>query len=119
MQSAAASTPQTLDSSGQTIAQENAAAELSSMVGILNTQAGNRYMFSGSAINTPAVPVDEHSQRHRHPGRAEEGHRGARDGRRRRPGGTGRLLITNPAATPPATSTVVSVAKMSPVRRSA
>ena len=25
------------------------------MVGILNTQVGNRYMFSGTAINTPAV----------------------------------------------------------------
>ena len=30
-------------------------AELSSMVGILNTQAGDRYIFSGSAINTPSV----------------------------------------------------------------
>ena len=29
--------------------------ELSSMVGILNTQAGDRFMFSGSAINTPSV----------------------------------------------------------------
>src|SRR5580692_2574914 len=60
VQSSAASTPRTLDSSGQTIAQENASAELSSMIGILNTPSGNRYMFSGTAINTPAtVPVDE------------------------------------------------------------
>src|SRR6202012_207716 len=60
VQSAAAGTPQTLDSTGQTIAQENASAELSSMIGILNTPAGNRYLFSGTAINTPAtVPVDE------------------------------------------------------------
>ena len=30
------------------------------MIGILNTPSGNRYLFSGSAINTPAtVPVDE------------------------------------------------------------
>jgi flagellar hook-associated protein 3 FlgL len=55
VQNAAATSPQSLDSTGQTIAQENAQAELSSMVGILNTQAGDRYMFSGSAINTPSV----------------------------------------------------------------
>jgi len=60
VQSSAASTPRTLDSNGKTIAQENASAELSSMIGILNTPSGNRYLFSGSAINTPAtVPVDE------------------------------------------------------------
>src|SRR5580704_7679822 len=55
VQSAASTSPQSLDSTGQTIAQENAGAELSSMVGILNTQAGDRYIFSGSAINTPSV----------------------------------------------------------------
>jgi flagellar hook-associated protein 3 FlgL len=55
VQSAAATSPQNLDSTGQTIGQENAQAELSSMVGILNTQAGDRYIFSGSAINTPSV----------------------------------------------------------------
>jgi len=55
VQSAAAGTPAALDSSGQTVAQENAASELSSIVGVLNTQVGNRYIFSGSAINTPAV----------------------------------------------------------------
>jgi flagellar hook-associated protein 3 FlgL len=55
VQSGAASTSATLDSTGQTAAQESAASELSSLVGILNTQVGNRYIFSGSAINTPAV----------------------------------------------------------------
>jgi flagellar hook-associated protein 3 FlgL len=55
VQGAASTSPQSLDSTGQTIAQENAQAELSSMVGILNTQAGDRYIFSGSAINTPSV----------------------------------------------------------------
>ena len=55
VQSDAASTPQGLSSSGQTIAQENAKADLTSLVGILNTQAGDRYIFSGSAINTPSV----------------------------------------------------------------
>lgn len=55
VQSAAAATPQNLNSTGQTIAQQNASAQLSSIVGILNTQVGDRYIFSGSAINTQAV----------------------------------------------------------------
>jgi flagellin-like hook-associated protein FlgL len=55
VRSDAATTPQNLNSTGQTIAQQNAQAELSSMVGILNTQAGDRYIFSGSAVNTPSV----------------------------------------------------------------
>ncbi len=55
VQSDAASTPQALNSSGQTIAQQNASTELSSIVGILNTQVGNNFIFSGSAINTPSV----------------------------------------------------------------
>jgi flagellar hook-associated protein 3 FlgL len=60
VQSAAAATPATLDSTGQTIGQQNASAQLASMIGILNTPAGDRYMFSGTATNTPAtVPVDE------------------------------------------------------------
>ncbi len=55
MQSAAAATPQNLTSNGQTIGQQNAASQLSSLIGMLNTQVGNRYIFSGGAINTPAV----------------------------------------------------------------
>ncbi len=59
MVNAANSTMQTLNGSGQTIAQSTAYSQLSSMLGILNLQAGDRYLFSGSAINTPAVaPVD-------------------------------------------------------------
>jgi flagellar hook-associated protein 3 FlgL len=112
VQSSAASTPQTLDSSGKTIAQENASAELSSMIGILNTPSGNRYLFSGSAINTPAtVPVDEmlNGTTTQAGLKTVMAQRATADGAV--PGGTGRLLITNPAATPPATSTVVSVAE--------
>src|SRR5579859_2877369 len=51
----AASTPQDLNSTGQTVGQQNALSQLSSVVGILNTQAGDRFLFSGSAIDTPAV----------------------------------------------------------------
>jgi flagellin-like hook-associated protein FlgL len=55
VQSAAAASPQNLTSTGQTIGQQNATSDLSALIGILNTQVGNRYIFSGSAINTPAV----------------------------------------------------------------
>jgi flagellar hook-associated protein 3 FlgL len=55
VQNDAASTPQNLNSSGQTIAQQNAVSVLTSIVGILNTQAGDRFIFSGSAISTPSV----------------------------------------------------------------
>src|ERR1700760_84382 len=55
VQNAAASTPQSLNSTGQTVGQQNALSQLDSVVGILNTQAGDRFLFSGSAINSPAV----------------------------------------------------------------
>src|SRR5271163_1607384 len=47
VQSAAAETPVTINSTGQTIGQQNASAQLASMIGVLNTPAGDRYMFSG------------------------------------------------------------------------
>jgi flagellar hook-associated protein 3 FlgL len=104
VQSASAATPATLDSTGQTIGQENASAQLASMVGILNTPAGDRYMFSGTATGTPAtVPVDEMLN-----GTATQAglktlisERAQADGTT----GTGRLTITQP------TSTSVSVAE--------
>src|ERR1700675_2527259 len=49
------SSMQTLNSAGQTIGQQTANSQLSSMLGILNLQAGDRYLFSGGAINTPSV----------------------------------------------------------------
>src|SRR5579859_750931 len=55
VQSNASSSPQNLTSTGQTIGQQNAISELSAMVGMLNTQVGTRYIFSGTAINTPAL----------------------------------------------------------------
>jgi len=55
VQNNAASTSQNITASGQTIGQQNAESELSAIVGILNTQVGDRYIFSGTAINTPAV----------------------------------------------------------------
>jgi flagellar hook-associated protein 3 FlgL len=55
VQGSANNSSQTLNSAGQTIGQQTASAQLSSMLGVLNTQAGDRYLFSGSAINTPSV----------------------------------------------------------------
>ncbi|MEO6839145.1 MAG: flagellar protein [Bradyrhizobium sp.] len=106
VQNSAGETAATLDSTGQTIAQQNASAELASMVGILNTPAGDRYLFSGTAIGTPAtVPVDQMLN-----GTTTQAglktliaERAQADGTT----GTGRLVISNPIATP----TVVSVAE--------
>lgn len=55
VQMGAANTAQDLNVNGQTIAQNTAAAQFGSMIGVLNTQSGNRYLFSGTACNTPSV----------------------------------------------------------------
>jgi hypothetical protein len=55
IQNSASNSSQALNIAGQTIAQQTATAQLSSALGILNLRAGDRYVFSGSAINTPAV----------------------------------------------------------------
>src|SRR5581483_1238693 len=59
VQNAASATPQNMTSTGQTIGQQNAAAQLSSVLGMLNTQVGDRYIFSGTAIDTPAVATSD------------------------------------------------------------
>ncbi|WP_375414491.1 flagellar biosynthesis protein FlgL [uncultured Bradyrhizobium sp.] len=55
VQNAAAGGALALNGAGQTIAQQNAVSQLGSLLGILNTQSGDRYVFSGAAIDTPAV----------------------------------------------------------------
>ncbi len=49
-----------VDSSGQTAMQKNAALQLDEMLGLLNTRAGDRYIFSGRAGDTPAVETLAH-----------------------------------------------------------
>ncbi|HLN09195.1 MAG TPA: hypothetical protein VK281_09580 [Xanthobacteraceae bacterium] len=44
-----------VDNSGQTATQQTAATQLDQMLAILNTPAGDRYVFSGTATNQPAV----------------------------------------------------------------
>lgn len=55
VETAANSGSQTLNSNGQTAGQVTAVSQLSSMLSVLNTQAGNGYIFSGAATNTPSV----------------------------------------------------------------
>ena len=55
VQTGSASTAQDLNVNGQTVAQNTAASQFGSMVGVLNTQSGNRYLFSGTAVNTQSV----------------------------------------------------------------
>jgi flagellar hook-associated protein 3 FlgL len=52
---AAGSGGATVNGSGQTTGQQTALLQLKSMLEILNTQAGDRFLFSGSAIDTPSV----------------------------------------------------------------
>src|ERR1700736_2523415 len=89
---------QTLNSAGQTIAQQTATSQLSSMVGILNMQAGDRYLFSGSAINTPSTaPVDQILNGTTTQAGLKQviSERAQADGTT----GLGRLVITSPTAT--------------------
>ncbi len=55
VKSAAGSGGALVNGSGQTVGQQTALLQLQSMLEILNTQAGDRYLFSGSAIDTPSV----------------------------------------------------------------
>jgi flagellin-like hook-associated protein FlgL len=49
-----------IDSSGSTTAQSTASMELREMLGLLNTQSGDRYLFSGRASDKPAVESFDH-----------------------------------------------------------
>ena len=52
---AAAFQSPSIDSSGATIAQSTAYSELGELLGLLNIQVGDRYLFSGRASDRPAV----------------------------------------------------------------
>jgi flagellin-like hook-associated protein FlgL len=49
-----------IESSGATISQSIASSGLGEMLGLLNTQVGDRYIFSGRASDQPAVASLEH-----------------------------------------------------------
>jgi flagellar hook-associated protein 3 FlgL len=48
------------DGSGAAIAQQTANSSLDQLLGLLNTQAGDRYLFSGRATDQPAVETLDH-----------------------------------------------------------
>lgn len=56
---AAHATPN-IDSSGSTTAQTTAQAGLEEMLDLLNSQSGDRYLFSGSSTDKPAVDTVDH-----------------------------------------------------------
>lgn len=114
VQNNASSSPQNLTSTGQTIGQQNAQSELSAIVGMLNTQVGTRYLFSGTAINTPAVASADQilngtttlAGLKQVIAERQQADLGAN--------GMGRLAVTPPVAapaTPPASSTLTTVSE--------
>jgi flagellin-like hook-associated protein FlgL len=50
----------TLDANGQTTAQEAAITQLDQILNLLNTQSGNTYLFSGSALSQISVDTTDH-----------------------------------------------------------
>ena len=84
VETAANSGSQTLNSNGQTAGQVTAISQLSSMLSILNTQAGNGYIFSGRSDQHPfGGDRRRNSERQWRPGRVDAGHQRAPAGRSR------------------------------------
>jgi flagellar hook-associated protein 3 FlgL len=99
VQNAASASSQALNSAGQTIAQQNAASQLGSMLGILNTQSGDRYVFSGGAIDTPSV-TDADTLLNGSGAQAGLKQVIAERNQADLGGGLGRLVLSAPATTP-------------------
>ena len=99
VQNAAGASSQALNSAGQTIAQQNALAQLGSMLGILNTQSGDRYVFSGGAIDTPSV-TDADTLLNGSGAQAGLKQVIAERNQADLGGGLGRLVLSAPATTP-------------------
>jgi flagellar hook-associated protein 3 FlgL len=87
-------------SNGSTIAQSMAYTEVGELLSLFNTQAGDRYLFAGRAIDKPAVDTFDHIM---NGDGTRAGFKQVMDERRQAdiggPGGLGRLLITAPTAT--------------------
>jgi hypothetical protein len=60
VQTAAAQPNFTLDNTGQTATQKTSADQLDQILGLLNTQGGNGYLFSGLGLNQAAVDTTAH-----------------------------------------------------------
>ena len=96
---AAAFQSPSIDSSGATIAQSTAYSELGELLGLLNIQVGDRYLFSGRASDRPAVETLEHVM---NGDGARAGFKQVVSERKQADLGTsglGRLVISTPTAT--------------------
>src|SRR5262249_21056319 len=60
MRATSETSPVVLNNNGQTMAQQAAAAQLDAIFSALNSQSGDRYLFSGSATNQPATDTTDH-----------------------------------------------------------
>jgi len=60
VKAAATSKQFVLDASGQSATQRAAASQLDEILGLLNTPAGDRYLFSGRAADKPATETLDH-----------------------------------------------------------
>jgi flagellar hook-associated protein 3 FlgL len=49
-----------IDSTGQTTVQKNARDQLDQILALLNSKAGDRYLFSGTGVNQPATETTDH-----------------------------------------------------------
>jgi len=88
-----------VESNGSTIAQSLAYAELAELTGLLNIQAGDRYLFAGRAIDKPAVDTLDHIM---NGDGVRAGFKQVVDERRQADlgaAGLGRLAVTAPTAT--------------------
>jgi len=89
-----------IQGNGSTLAQSTAFAELGEVFGLLNSQAGDRYLFSGRAADQPAVETLDHVM---NGDGARAGFKQIVDERRQADlggvGGHGRLDITGPTLT--------------------
>lgn len=99
VKSAALQNTLTLDADGQTPGQKTAMASVAEMLQLLNTRAGDRYLFSGRATDTPAVAtLDEIFSG----SGTQAGLKQIIDERRQADlgaSGLGRLVLTSPTAT--------------------
>ena len=60
VQTSAAQPNFTLDNTGQTATQKTAATQLDQILGLLNTQGGNGYLFSGLGVTQASVDTSDH-----------------------------------------------------------
>jgi flagellin-like hook-associated protein FlgL len=60
VKTAAFQTPTAIDSAGHTVSQSTAYSSLDELLGLLNSQAGDRYIFSGRSPDQPAVETLDH-----------------------------------------------------------